>query len=191
MSNVADNIRHSAGAASRVVSAQSGSADAIAADNIRQEEARYQGIYRPVNQDLIEELGRNTLLEAAKDEASNIDNTAKTLARTKRAVGRQGGQITGHQASRIKDVVTLQDAQDKSFTLDNARFRQREFNDTLRTELINTGRGISSSGTSGLQTAANSEAQRNAANANAKAQQKASTFQAIGTGLGLAAMVFL
>lgn len=166
------------------------SADSIAAENTRLEEARYQEIYRPVNQELIAELGENRLLDAAQEEANRI-SPEKTLARAKRQVARHGGQLSTHQVDRLTDAVELGNAKDYSFTLSNARLKQREFHDNLRAEVINIGRGISNSGNSMLQDAANKEAQRNAANANVEAANDAAKKQMIGAGLGLAAMVFL
>ena len=174
-------------AAATVSTRSASGADAIAAQNTRDEEARYQEIYRPVNQDLIAELGENRLLEAAKQEVGNYDPN-ESAQRVSREMGRVGGQVTAHQAERMADANKLTTAQDTSFTLDNARFSQRTFNDSLRTELINVGRGVSSSGNAGLQDAANSEAARDAANAQASAQAKAGRMQAIGTTIGLAAM---
>lgn len=167
-----------------------GSADKTLAANARAEDERYQELYRPVNQALMDELDENRLLTAAQDSVDDTYGTGytdtKTLARAKREAGRQGVTIDATSWKRVEREAELGNAEDITYSLSQARTDQRTYNDNLRQELINIGRGVATSGTNMLKDAANMETNRNITNANAAAQQKAARTQFIGTGLGLA-----
>lgn len=171
-----------------------GSADKTAAHVAREEDRRYQDIYRPLNQELMEDLGQNKLIDAAQAEVAKLGpgfTDAKQKARLKRQAGRQGMTLSADAMRKIDDANQFNNAESAVFTLDKARINQRDYDDNLRSELINLGRGISRSGTNMLNEAANSEAARENANSQAKAANDAAKMQLAGTGLGLAAMFLL
>ena len=175
----------------KVKAREATSADGVLAANARKEGERYQEIYRPLNQELMKELGSNRLLEAANAEVGEILSGAGQTERLQRQAGRQGITLDGATRHKIDRAQSFNNAETAVQTLDTARMAQRDRNDGLRMELINLGRGMATSGTNMLQDAANNETQRNIANANARAQDKAAKKQLLGTAVGMGAMLLL
>lgn len=149
------------------------------------EEARYQEIYRPLNQELMARIGDNSIVDSTK-KSLDLALGGNLQSRRNRNLGRYGVTQTKAQEVQNKTLDSLNNALTRTSTLADAQVKQYERDTMLRNELINLGRGISQSGMEGLNTAANNEAQRDAYNGQVKTQQSAQKMQFAGMGIGAA-----
>jgi len=159
--------------------------DEIFADTLKAEEARYQELYRPLNQQIMSRIGDNSIVDAANkslDDAIGV----KQQQRRARQMDRYGVTETAAQAVQNNKLTSLDDALTRTNIMADARVKQHDRDNMLRSELINLGRGISRSGMDGLNTAANAEAQRNMIQSQADAQKSAQKMQMTGMGVGAA-----
>lgn len=148
---------------------------------------RFQFFYRPVQQDVIRSLQDTSIVDDARRDLSSAFEGRQ--ARTEREMRRFG--LTADPATRA--YMDQNAAMDRSLhtdsTMNEARLEQKERNDGLRRSLIDIGRGYSDISQSGLADAASNQAQRDAANRQAKAAGKAQNYQLAAT--ALAAMMFI
>jgi len=107
-----------------------------------------------------------------------------------RTIDRYGMNVNGAQRAQLDRQQSLGQAAGTAQAVNTARIDQRERNLGLASSLMQVGRGVNSSALDGMGTAASLEANRNATNAQNKAQAKANQWQTIGT-LGSIAAFFL
>lgn len=165
------------------------SADATLAAVTRDQWNHYLQQFAPLENELVGDVNSRELVEKAASSAAT--QTAVGNASLDRSISRYGLNMTGVQRSQLERQQALGNATNTAQAVNTARIDQRDRNLSLAANLMQQGRGVSSSAISGLGDAANSEAQRNAANAQAKAQAKAQRTSTIATGLGIAAAFFL
>ena len=163
------------------------SADATLAAITRDQWNHYLQQFAPLENELVGDVNsRDLVTKAAKTAATQ---TRVGDASLDRSISRYGLNMTGVQRAQLERQQAIGNATNTAQAVNTARVDQRDRNLSLAANLMQQGRGVSSSAISGLGDAANSEAQRNAHNAQAKAQAKAQqTSTAIGiVGLGIMA----
>lgn len=168
------------------------SADELALQAAQSEEARYQELYRPLNQELLRDVDSTRIVDAAKEQATLT--AARREGQNTRNLARYGVSADPLAQKELQRVGTLNNAKFYDDAVNQARVDQYERNQTLRGELINIGRGMARSGQNGLADAANNQVARDNANASAKAQNAAARDQFYGQVAGtalMAAMVFM
>lgn len=137
---------------------QNRSADDLALESAEREEARYQDMYRPHNQKIMDSIGNNAIVDSAKKSLNQAQDGSE--ARRKRNLARYGVTETAFEAQNNNRLDKLQNALTRSSVMGDANLKQYERDDMLRNEMINLGRNIATSGQSGLDTAAARETAR-------------------------------
>ena len=165
------------------------SADAVAAAVTRDQWNHYLKQFAPLEEQLVGEINDNSLvLGAARDSAKQNAVAEQSFNRD---MSRFGVNTTGVQAKQMARMRSLGDAANNTYAINNARLDQRDRNIALGGDLMQIGRGVAGQGISGLGDVAGMAAQRNAANAQAKAQasaqNRANTTSLVGSALGFGA----
>tara|TARA_Y100001938_G_scaffold145613_1_gene222645 strand:+ start:1003 stop:1494 length:492 start_codon:yes stop_codon:yes gene_type:complete len=160
-------------------------------DAAKAEEARYQGLYRPLNQELFAELNNSDYLNSVQAELDDPNRPVETSARRKRELSRYGVGDTALDKQRFDEGISLERAVNYTGMMDTARQNDFLRKEILSKELVNIGRGIATSGQNGLDQAAAKSVARENANATAKAQNDAARTQMIGQAAGTALMFAL
>lgn len=159
------------------------------ADIIRREEERYNYFYTTVEDELADSLQDTSTVQSARETAdTGFDGLRARQQRQNSRYGLTQTAVAQREFDRRADIgKTLNfDA-----SVNDARLEQKERSDGLRRQLIDIGRGVAGTATEGLTSAANNQTQREANNANAKAQSRAQTTQTIGSLGALALAAFL
>lgn len=142
----------------------------------------------------------DTLINQAQNDTSLIDQARQdsvgasllTQGIAQRNQARYGAALTPAQLQqqqvRLQRANTLGTLQ----SVNDARLNQREANTALLSDLINIGQGLNRSSQQGLASAASNASARAEAYNTAKAQQKQSTYQTIGSlgAMAIMAMAF-
>jgi hypothetical protein len=162
------------------------SADAILASVTRDQWQHYLRQFAPLEEQLVSDIDSNELVERAANDAATQVGAGK--ASLDRSIARYGLNMTGAQRAQLERQRQLGAATNTAQSINTARIDQRERNLGVAADLMMKGRGVSSSAIDGLGQAAGLEAQRNAANAQAKAQSSAQT---LNTALGVASLAMM
>jgi hypothetical protein len=158
-------------------------------DVLAREEQRYNYFYRPVEDELIASLRDTSIIDNARENANaGFGQAAERAARQRSRYGVQQSALEEQQSAAQQ---AMQQALNFDSTVNDARLEQQERNDGLRRQLIDVGRGFAGDAMSGLSSAAGNQAQRDAANAAARAQHKAQNIGTVGTIASAALMAFL
>jgi glutamate mutase epsilon subunit len=143
--------------------------------------------YRGFEDTLINQAQTDTtLIDQARQDSVGASLLTQGIAQRNQA--RYGAALTPAQLQqqqvRLQRANTLGTLQ----SVNDARLNQREANTALLSDLINIGQGLNRSSQQGLASAAANASSRAQAYESAKAQQKQSTYQTIGS-LGAMAIV--
>lgn len=160
-------------------------ADKVATETARAEEQRYQEMYRPLNQELIQSLNteyKGPGIDFAKQAKLNE-------ARRQRQMSRYGMRQSAEDQVETKRLTALNNAAEKQFAIDNAYRSEFDRRENVRAEMMNLGRGIATSSQAGLDTAAANATNRANANEANKAAADQAKSQAQTSMLASAAMI--
>jgi hypothetical protein len=141
-------------------------------DITNQQQQLYDQLYRPLNQRLIQDVNSTAIVDQAKQEASAVDS-GKYIARSQRQQLRYGLNATPQEQEAINYQQQLGGALTSDGNINNARVKQQERNEQLRSELVNISRGISAQAMDSATNAAGAESTRKSTNANIQAQNTA------------------
>lgn len=166
-----------------------GKADEKAARVLQAQWDRYQNLYTPVEDRLINSIGEDMTGQALKDarQSSTIANGVTDRMQERYGVAALPGQPIGAQRQR-------QRALNQAGAYNNASIAQVDRNQNIRSSLVDVGQGILNQATGGLSQAASMAGQREATYDAAKAQHKqakqAQTASTVATVATIAAMMF-
>lgn len=140
----------------------------------------------------------NTLIDRSRSDTSIIDAASEDAASSARIAGevtarnaeRYGSALTPVQQQEIERGIGRSTALGVSQAKGDARLAQEDANTSLMARLIDIGQGVSSSGQSGLLSAAQNQANLDNAYQGARASSRANTVNTIGQ-LGSAALLAL
>ncbi len=156
----------------------------------QQQQAMYNQVYRPAAQKLIKDVNSTALVDSAKATAS-VDNTEINYQRGVRQRARMGVTATAGQNSAADYNTKLGTTLTNDGNINRAHIVQKERNDALLGDLVNVSRGISTDAINSASSAAGSEGQRDANNANIAAQNKAQQNQTRGSIAAMAIMMMM
>jgi len=162
--------------------------DSALASVTKQNLALYNQLYRPLNRELMGEIDSRAMIEAAKDQIETGTTPEETQQRSQRMASRFGigGNTLDLRRSKVSSELTQ--ALDNDDLVNNARVSQYERNKGLREELAAIGRGIATSSTDSLNTAADLSNARQNNNAAIKAQNSAQRTQTAASVASMALM---
>ena len=158
----------------------------VLSDVSNQQEQYYNDTFRPVNQELIGEVGSTNLVDTAEQNADK--NFSRGLRRNERQRKRYGYTDTALDARDQQTSSAMNRGLNYDGLVNNSRVAQYERNVGLRNEMINTSRGISADAMSSLSAAAQMATQRNNTNDNLAAQNSAAKSQLAGSLAGMMMM---
>lgn len=170
------------------------SADDLNAAITRGQYAYYKKHYFPIENEAIAALDNDSLADHVKDARENVQQGLKISSdMTDRQLGRYGLTQTPQEHAAMEREQNLQGSLATVNAENTARQGYNDQDMNFRQELVGYGRNLASSAAQTSGQAAGLEANREATNRNLKAQDKAQTYQAIGTaaGLGIAALALL
>ena len=156
----------------------------------RQQQQFYDEVYRPLNQRLIKDVNSTEIVDQAKADNAAID-VGKYNARAMRQQLRLGLAATPEQQKEVDYQQKLGASLTADGNINTARVQQVERNEQLRNELVSVSRGIATQAMDGITTAAGNEGNRNATNANIRAQNTAAEKQTYATVGSMALMVLM
>lgn len=149
----------------------------------KQEDKHYQDTFRPLNQELIADTNSTAMVDSAKQNATGQYKDG--LRRNERQRSRYGYNETALDKQHQQDTAAGAEGLTYDTLVNSARVDQYERNVGLRGDLMNLSRGIATSATEGMSTAANLQANREMNNDNIAAQNKASKYSFMGQAGGM------
>mgnify|MGYP001419737469 CR=1 FL=1 len=168
-----------------------GDADASLSRITRRDWQTYVDEFLPFEMDLLDQVKNDTTLvdQAREDSARSATITQGIAERNKTRYGASLTPAQIQQANRTSERAnTLGSIQ----AVNNAQLQQKEVNTAVENQLINLAQGLQADSISGVTSAAQGQANREAANANAKAASKAQMYQGIASlgSMAIFAMAF-
>ena len=155
-------------------------ANEIAAQTTRDQWQHYLDTFGQTEEELIQSIGSTEIVDRAKQTvADQTGSAAGTLERTRERYGMQN--VPGAQLDQLERQMQLGDAANAAQTINTARLDQRDRNLSVASTMMQQGRGVAAAGMTGLGNAARNESNRNAANAQLKAQRQSQMWSTIGT----------
>lgn len=156
----------------------------------QQEQQFYTDAYRPLARKLVDSVNSTELVDTAK-RTTGTYSAERTAARGARQLARMGIQASARDSDMNAYNARLGNVALTDGTINQSRVDQQQRNDALRTDLVNISRGIASSATDSAINAAQAEGNRNNANANISAQNKAARNNTTGQLAGMALTALL
>ena len=155
------------------------------------QQAEYDQIYRPINNQMIESVNSTAMVDSAKTNANSGFDNAK--AREGRMAERYGINYTQLQQNEINHRNNAARSLNYDDTVNQSRLAQYERNMGVMNEMVAVGRGIDSSATQQLTQAANLQTQRENNNRQIAAQNSAAGMQMAGSlaSAGILALAFM
>lgn len=158
---------------------------------VKNADKAYADLTRREYQDFVANYGgfEDQLLMKAQTDTSLIDQAREDIGSAqaltegiqRRNIERYGGQLTRAQSQEMDRALQRGNTLGGIQAMNDARIQQKETNQALLSDLINIGQGVNRASQSQLgQSAANAVALKNQYQ-QAKAQSKASTYQAVGS----------
>lgn len=153
--------------------------DALLAQVSEQERRYYQDSFRPLNRELIDDVGSTALVDTARETAGRQYDAAQ--ARNRRQLSRFG--YSGNALDRKVQERVVEHGSGLNFDnlVNTSRLQQYDRNVGLRNELINISRGIAKDVMGNLGDAAAMQSGREAMNEQINAQNKAQKYNTLGT----------
>jgi hypothetical protein len=149
----------------------------------------YQQLYEPALVETINSLGDTSIFDDAGQDARDSFRTQRQA--TNRDLRRYN--MVGGLPPAVRKGMQNQRRLERSLGIDsaenNARTTLADRNTALRDNLVNIFNGVSASSASGLDTAVSNQYSREAANAQARASDRAQTYSTIGTLATMAAII--
>lgn len=161
--------------------------DKILADITNASFEQYEEDFKPVEEELIDEISsdqgeRDAAAQARLDSRAAFD---RGMGRFKRRVGRGGIGMSAQQQSDTQKQAGLAGARTEVGSANLARRGQEEIDIATRTDLVLAGQGLRGQALQGLGQAATMQGQREAAGNAMDAQNKSSMMGSIGAGAGI------
>lgn len=155
------------------------------------QDAEYQRIYRPINQQMIQSVNATDMVGSAKANANSGFDDAK--GREARMAERYGIDYTAIQQNEIDRRNSAARALNYDDTVNQSRLSQYERNMGVMNQMVAVGRGIDSSANQQLTQAANMQTQRQNNNRQMAAQNSAAKTQMAGSlaSAGILALAFM
>ena len=150
----------------------------------------YNSVFRPEAQRLINDVNSTAIVDSAKA-AAGVDRTEANRARALRQRQRLGVSLTARDQDMQQYQQRLGDVVTNDGNVNNAYVAQQERNDSTRAELVNIGRGITTSSINGLTTAASNQNARDMNNANIQHQNNVAEKQQTAAIVSMLAMMIL
>ena len=150
-------------------------------DLTKRAQARFDYFYKPVQQSVINSLGKSNVQPIKQGTAQGF---ARMRQKAHRQQSRYGITRTPLEKREFDRRVKREKTLGVGSATNEARLDEKQRNDNLRREMINIGRGVASTATDTFADSAGLHAQREANNNAADAQAKASrnqTYSAVGT----------
>ena len=120
-----------------------------------------------------------SLIDQAEEDIAGA--SALTADIQQRNISRYGGQLTAVQQQQMDGALQRGNTLGGIQAMNDARIDQKELNQSMLSDLINIGQGVNRASQSQLGTSAANATARKNAYAQAKAQSKSSTYQAVGS----------
>lgn len=163
-------------------------ADKTYANITRQEYQDFQDNFGEYEKDLIKKSQEDTsLIDDAKVDSRQAASLMADV--NQRNLDRYGASLTPAQRQAMERTQKSGSTLSSIQAVNDARLRQQDLNDSLQASLISIGQGVNVNAQQGLASAASNETARRNAYEQAKAANKAATYQTVG-GLASAAIIF-
>lgn len=139
-------------------------------------------------EDLIRQSQEDTsLIDAAKEDSANAAALMKDV--NERNLGRYGAALTPAQQQQMAKSQEMGGTLGAIQAVADSRLAQKDLNNALQAQLISIGQGVNVNAQQNLASAAAGQAARDNAYRQAKAQNRAATYQTVG-GLASTAIMF-
>jgi hypothetical protein len=156
---------------------------------IERDQLTFDFFYNPVISDVISSLQDTSIVDTAREGADAAFD--KGEARSLRQMSRYNVNMSPAAQKQFNLRQQLSKTLNKDAVVNDARLDLKERNDGLRRQLIDIGRGVADTASSGLTSASRNQAQREANNRNAEAAKDAQNTQTAASVAQMALMFYL
>ena len=150
-------------------------ADGLLARSAQRDWDTYKQFYSGTIENLLGQLDSRDIVDSTQKRVDGMGERAQGM--TRRDLSRSLAGLTPAQQKALERREGIMGATDATGQMNNARLQQRDVNQQRRSDLVSIATGASQMGSQGLGQAAGMQANRQMANANASAQNKAQLWQ--------------